>query len=50
MYFWQSIDWPHFRYDVQVIEPALTQARLAQGRMLGLASALQLVELGEKSS
>ena len=40
MYLWQSIDWPHLSYDARVLEPALTQARLAQGRMLGLASAL----------
>ena len=47
MYLWQSIDWPHFRYNAQALEPRLTQARLAQGRMLGLASALQLVDLAE---
>jgi len=47
MNLWQSTDWPHFHYNPQALEPALAQARLAQGRMLGLASSLQLVELGD---
>lgn len=46
MYLWQSPNWPQFGHDAQRITPALAQARLAQGRMLGLASSLQLVDLG----
>ena len=47
MYLWQSPDWPNFQYNAQALAPALAQARLAQGRMLGLASSLQLVDLAE---
>lgn len=47
MYLWQSPGWPQFEHDAQALAPALAQARLAQGRMLGLASSLQLVDLGE---
>jgi Fic family protein len=47
MYLWQSAQWPHFQYDPQAVQPALVSARLAQGRMLGMASSLQLVDLGE---
>ncbi len=47
MYLWQSPGWPQFQHDAQALESALAQARLAQGRMLGLASSLKLVELGE---
>lgn len=47
MYLWQSPEWPHFQHKAQALAPALAQARLAQGRMLGLASSLQLVDLGE---
>lgn len=47
MYLWQSPYWPNFQYNAQALAPALAQARLAQGRMLGLASSLQLVDLAE---
>lgn len=47
MYLWQSPDWPNFQYNAQALAPALAQARLAQGRMLGLTSSLQLVDLAE---
>lgn len=47
MYIWQSPNWPHLQHDAQALTSALSNARLAQGRMLGLASSLQLVDLGE---
>lgn len=47
MYLWQSPDWPNFQYNAQALAHVLAQARLAQGRMLGLASSLQLVDLAE---
>lgn len=47
MYLWQSPEWPNFQHNAQALAPVLAQARLAQGRMLGLASSLQLVDLAE---
>ncbi|WP_269475001.1 DUF4172 domain-containing protein [Variovorax sp. PBL-H6] len=38
---------PHLEFDARELQPALTAARVAQGRMLGMASGLQLVDLGE---
>lgn len=46
-YLWQSPDWPGFQHDAQALTVVLAQARLAQGRMLGMASSLHLVDLGE---
>jgi Fic family protein len=45
MWIWQSKAWPNFEYDAQTLQPALASARMAQGRMLGVASSLKLVEL-----
>jgi Fic family protein len=47
MWIWQSTDWPHFKFDAQALQPTLAAARVAEGRMLGMASGLQLVDLGE---
>ena len=47
MWIWQSGQWPHFEFDAQALQPAIAAARLAQGRMLGLASHLQLLELSQ---
>jgi Fic family protein len=47
MWIWQTKQWPHFEVDAQALQPALSAARLAQGRMLGVASNLQLVDLSE---
>lgn len=47
MWIWQSADWPNFCVDAQALQPPLAAARLAQGRMLGAASGLQLVDLAE---
>jgi Fic family protein len=46
MWIWQSKAWPNFEVDARVLQPALASARVAQGRMLGLASSLKLVDLG----
>ena len=47
MYLWQSAHWPEFQVDLAVLQPALAAARYAQGRAMGLASHLQLMDLGE---
>lgn len=47
MYLWQSPHWPELTHDAAAIAADLARARLAQGRLVGLAASLQLVELGE---
>ncbi|WP_285413026.1 Fic family protein [Variovorax sp. efr-133-TYG-130] len=47
MWIWQNRKWPRFEVDAHALQPALAAARLAQGRMLGVASNLQLVDLAE---
>jgi Fic family protein len=47
MYLWQSTQWPEFQVDLAALQPALAAARYAQGRAMGLASHLQLMDLGE---
>lgn len=47
MYLWQSTHWPEFQVDLAVLQPVLAAARYAQGRAMGLASHLQLMDLGE---
>ncbi len=47
MWIWQAKKWPRFEVDAQALQPALSAARLAQGRMLGVAGNLQLVDLSE---
>lgn len=47
MYLWQAPDWPQWRHDAAALQPALSRARLAQGRMLALAGQLDLIALGE---
>jgi Fic family protein len=44
MYIWQASTWPNFHYDLTALQPVLVRARLAQGRVLGLASSLQLLD------
>ncbi len=46
MYLWQSTQWPEFQVDLAVLQPVLAAARYAQGRAMGLASHLQLMDLG----
>lgn len=47
MWIWQTPQWPRYEFDALALQPALAAARLAQGRMLGVASNLQLVDLSE---
>lgn len=37
---WQTAEWPEFQWDAAVIAPVLSRVRLAQGRLLGRASAI----------
>lgn len=47
MYLWQSPQWPNLSCDVSALADDLARARLAQGRLMGLASSLQLIDMGE---
>jgi Fic family protein len=47
MYLWQSSRWPEFQVDLAALQPALTAARYAQGRAMGLSNHLQLMDLGD---
>lgn len=47
MYLWQSPQWPAFRVDLAALQPALSAARFAQGRAMGMISHLQLMDLGQ---
>jgi Fic family protein len=47
MYLWQSPGWPGLTWDANALTQPLAQARVAQGRMLGLAGGLGLMDLGE---
>jgi Fic family protein len=47
MYLWQSPQWPEFQVDLAALQPILAGARYAQGRAMGLASHLQLMDLGD---
>jgi Fic family protein len=47
MYLWQAPGWPGLTWDPIALTSALTQARLAQGRMLGLAASLGMTELAQ---
>jgi Fic family protein len=47
MYLWQAPKWPNFQYDLTALQPGLARARVAQGRVLGLAGTLLLVDLAQ---
>jgi Fic family protein len=47
MWIWQVKQWPNFQFDARALQPAIASARTAQGRMLGMASQLQVVELSD---
>lgn len=47
MWIWQAKHWPNFQFDAQALQPAIAAARTAQGRMLGVASQLQMVRLSD---
>jgi Fic family protein len=47
MYLWQASGWPRLTWDANAVTAPLAQARLAQGRMLGLAGGLGMMDLAE---
>lgn len=47
MYLWQSPGWPGLTRDANALTVPLARARVAQGRMLGLAGSLGMVDLAE---
>lgn len=47
MYLWQSPGWPGLTWDANALTAPLALARVAQGRMLGLAGSLGIVDLAE---
>ena len=47
MWIWQSVLWPQFSFDSTALQAALVAARHAQGRLLGAAGQLQLLDVSE---
>ena len=47
MYLWQSPGWPGLTWDAHALTASLAQARVAQGRMLGLAASLGMLDLAQ---
>ncbi|MBI2771628.1 MAG: Fic family protein [Burkholderiales bacterium] len=47
MYLWQTPGWPGLTWDANALTAPLARARLAQGRMLGLAGSLGMVDLAQ---
>jgi Fic family protein len=47
MTIWQAPGWPGLTWDANAVTAVLAQARLAQGRMLGLADGLGIADLAE---
>ena len=47
MWIWQSALWPQFSFDSNALQAALVAARRAQGRLLGAAEQLQLLDASE---
>jgi Fic family protein len=47
MWIWQSVLWPQFSFDSSALQAALVGARRAQGRLLGAAEQLQLLDVSE---
>lgn len=47
MWIWQSANWPQFSFDSNALQAALIAARHAQGRLLGAAQQLQLLDASE---
>lgn len=47
MYIWQASGWPGLTWDANAVTAPLAQARLAQGRMLGLAGSLGMMDLAK---
>ena len=46
-YIWQHPAWPQLAFDAAALAPALDQARLEQGRLLGLLGAIGLAQANE---
>jgi Fic family protein len=49
-YIWQHPAWPQFTFDASALAPALDQARLEQGRLLGLLGAIGLEQANSVQS
>ncbi|HTH80522.1 MAG TPA: DUF4172 domain-containing protein [Ramlibacter sp.] len=47
MYLWQAPGWPGLTWNAIALTPAIAQARVAQGRMLGIAAGLGIAELAQ---
>ena len=47
MWIWQSALWPQFSFDSNALQAALVAARCAQGRLLGAAEQLQLLDVSQ---
>ena len=47
MWIWQSAIWPQFSFDSTALQSVLVAARHAQGRLLGAAEQLQLLDVTE---
>lgn len=45
MWLWQSALWPQFSFDSSVLQASLVAARHAQGRLMGAAEQLQLLDV-----
>jgi len=46
-YIWQKETWPQFHWDLEVVIPFLSRAKLAQGNILGNIDAFNLKEQGD---
>ena len=46
MWIWQAAQWPKFEVNTLALQPTLAAARLAQGRLFGVVSSLQLAARG----
>ncbi len=46
MFTWQASQWPEFQVDLAALQAPLASARYAQGRAVGLAGHLHLMDLG----
>ena len=47
MWIWQSVRWPQFSFDSNALQASLVAARRAQGRLLGAAEQLQMLDVSE---
>lgn len=47
MYLWQAPGWPRLTWNANAVTTPLAKARMAQGRMLGLAGSLGMMDLAQ---